>query len=444
MRDLHPFAFGGARHRRSLELRETVVALFGPTRDAALAHISEFTETEWRRNLLWLDASGLALYLIHELDQLNRTDLLPPFLVARLCQNLDDNRKRTAWLFDEAMALNNDFRRLGLCFAHLKGFALGPESVPDATLRNQLDLDFAVKAEDAPRAAEVLRTYGYELHAVEKTTWEFKAGSSSMPHIGDLYKPRPQRSVELHLASGLPSVGEQSNLLLRQLERAQMRTIRGRMLPALSPEDVFLNQCTHLFGHFRSSFTRSSWGLELARHIRARHADTAFWQQVAELAECSSSIRAIALSLIPVEDIYRVSAPLPFRSWAADSLSASLILWAHRYGRSALLSDYPGTKFHLLLEDLLQPVNTSPRQTSARLVPRRLPTMITVAPPNETLRQRLMRYRVQLGFLRFRTRFHIEQGLRFLVEKRRWRTLTGCKGMTFSQPAHDNHTVSRS
>lgn len=442
MNQEHPFAFGGSKHRRSLALRETVVELFTPLRELAMARLPEFTEAEWRRNLMWLDASGLALYLIHELDQVKRADLLPPFLVERLRRNLADNRERTAWLFEEAVAIHRSFRLVQIRFAHLKGFALGPESVPDSALRCQLDLDFAVPAENAPRAAEILSKHGYELHAIEKNAWEFKAGASTLAVIGDLYKPRPQRSVELHLASTLRPVGESSNLLAAQLARADMRSIRGKLLPALSPVDVFLNQCTHLFGHFRSDFTRSSWGLELARHIRARYDDASFWLELAEAAEASNeSVIAIAVSLVAVEELYRVSAPASFRMWAVGTLPASLLLWAHRYGRSALLSDFPGTKFHLLLEELLRPTQAA---RGRRLLPMRLPPAITRAAANETARARWRRYRTQLRFIAFRFRFHTEQGLRFLIERRRWRTLVHCKAMTFRQPAHDNPVAPRS
>lgn len=443
----HPFSFGRHTHQRSLELRETVTALFTPLRDASMTRLPEFSEREWRRNLMWLDASGLALYLISELEQLNRVDLLPPFLVARLQQNLADNRKRTAWLFEEVELLNREYHRAGVRFANLKGFALGPESVPDAALRNQLDLDFAVAAEDAPRAAEVLAKHGYELHAIAKNAWEFKACTTSMATIQDLYKPRPQRNVELHLASMLKPIGEEANLLAAQLQRAEMRPMRGRLLSGLGAADVFLNQCTHLFGHFCSEFTRSSWGLELARHIRARHDDGAFWVRVVELAEGSrESVRAIAVSLIAVEDLYFVSAPAIFRSWAMREISPAMMLWAHRYGRSALLSDYPGTKFHLLLQELLPPVadEQGVTQTKRRLIPLKLPPMVMRGTSGETLRTRMRRYHAQLDFLRFRARFHLLQGLRFAVERHRWRVLTSCKGMTFRQPAHDNPLIPRS
>lgn len=437
----YPFAFGGRKHRRSLELRETVVALFTPTRESAIARLPEFTEAEWRRNLMWLDTSGLALFLIHELEQCNRSDLLPPFLVKRLRQNLADNRERTAWLSDEMLALNREFRNLSIRYANLKGFALGPESVPDAALRCQLDLDFVVTAEDTPRAAGALAKHGYELFAIEKNTWEFKAGAFTMPSIHDLYRPRPQRSVELHLASPL---SPRSHLLAQQLARAEMRPVRGRLLPTLSPADIFLNQCTHLYGHFRAEFTRSSWGLELGRHIRARQDDPSFWLQVAELAgDSTENLTAIAVSLIAVENLYRVSAPARFRLWATSALSAPMLLWAHRYGTSALLSDYPGTKFHFLLDTVLPSSQTAGKAPRSPF-PRKFPKMVTQVAPNENLAGRLRRYHAQVVFLTRRSRFHILQGLRLLVERRRWRALCGCKGMTFRQPAHDNPLAPRS
>ena len=387
---------------RPRPLRDAVLAVLSEPSEDVATRLASFSERDWQADLQWLDSSGLALYLLARLTELNLTTQIPPAILNRLRQNLRDNTERNAGLFAEAAHINERFASEGLLFANLKGFTLSPESVPDRALRCQLDLDFLILTEDAAQAAHQLEDMGYQLDCISGDTWEFKAGASSVASMKDLYKPRPQRAVELHLASaeGL-------------LARAQMRRYEGIDFPVLAPADLFLAQALHLFKHVASAFTRAAWLLEFHRHLRARAHDDAFWAEVQLLlAQHPTAARAIALVSLLAGELFGA---VPTRLVAPD-LSAAVQLWVRLYGRAAILADFPGTKLYRLLEAELNPASTATR--TIRLS---APPMITQAQPGERLANRVSRYRTQAAYILFRMRFHCVEGLRYNLESTRFR-----------------------
>jgi hypothetical protein len=284
-----------------------------------------------------------------------------------------------------------------------------------------MDLDFLVALEHAPLAAQVLNAFGYTLHAISKGTWEFKVPSSDLPSTRDLYRRRPQRSVELHMAR--TQVEEHArNAGVPQLDRAIVRPVCGVLMPVLAPPDQFLSQAIHIFGHLRSEFTRMSWGLEFIRHIRCRASNAVFWREVSALAEDTpEASTALGVSILLAEEIFGSAVPRAVRAQTFAALPPGVAGWATRYGRRALLSDFPGSKLYLLLErELSGAPHGAQARSLKRLLPRRLPPMITQSTANESFRQRSHRYQLQLSYLCFRTAFHAIKGLQYAVERTAW------------------------
>ena len=273
---------------------------------------------------------------------------------------------------------------------------------------------------------QVLTDMGYCLSAANRGTWEFKAGSSEVAAIKDLYKVKPQRSVELHLVDTAgDALPLRTSTWSGQLQRAVVRPVLGVPMPTLSPADQFLNQALHLFGHIRSEFTRTSWGLEFARHLRSRGNDAAFWREVEELAaEAPEATTALGVTILLVEQVFGPAAPDALRRWTVDQLPAPVARWARMYGRRVMMADFPGNKLYLLLENELGPRRSDARQAALkRLLPLRLPPMITRGEAGEQLSTRLRRYMAQTRFVLFRLRFHVVQGARYCLEFLRWRWL---------------------
>jgi hypothetical protein len=411
---------------RTLRLKETVIASFcEPTRDVA-ARLREFSASDWQKIQFWLDASGIALYLLERLTTLKLQHLLPESLLTRLQENLHNNRERTNALFEEAVTINHALQEKGIQFALLKGATLTPDSVPDNAFRTQWDLDFLVAEKDAENTLQVLQDFGYSLFAVSGMTWELKAGTSGLPDIANIYKVRPYRSLEVHL---LPTQQDGTGDRRQdQLTRARMRTIRGETLCSLSPADLFLQQALHLFKHICGEYTRASWVLEYWRHVLARYSDKAFWREVKSLAddEPQADVAIGAVTLLTTH-LFGEFAPFELTDWSMNRLPSAIRLWVETYGHRAVMSEFPGSKLYLLLRQQLHAEQRNGRAHLRGLIfPAHLPPKVTHGKTNKGLLARLMQYRAQANFIFLRLRFHVVEGLRYSVESPRWqRRLTG-------------------
>jgi hypothetical protein len=409
------------RQRASRNVVEAVVAAFRDPAEASLRRLWEIRPHEWKQSYHWLDASGMALYFLDQLESLHLETVLPRATLSRLRGNLADNRERSSAMFAEFASLNASFQTAGLLYANLKGFSLSPESCPRPELRCQLDFDFLVDGTQLGRYRDLLNETGYQLFAATPDVWEFKAGSSEMVDVKDHYKVRPQRSVELHFASSVapPHLPFRD----RRLERLGTHSWSGLTFPALTPADQFIAQALHVFKHLCSPCTRLSWLLEYQRHVSTRNHDQSFWNEVrAHAGTHRHASIAIGLTTLLSSRIFGWEAPAQLEEWTSHRLPAGIRLWADQYGTQSILADFPGTKLYLLLEEELRGNDRAWKQTRrTTLLPlHRAPRVLsTKAQDNAWKRIRGEAY--QLRFVLFRLRFHVVEGMHYLIAASRWK-----------------------
>jgi hypothetical protein len=406
---------------REQQLREAVLLAFCEPARSECARLLRLTYSDWQRLLHWLDTSGLALYFLDRVHELGLSEMLPTEVIARLEQNLVDSTVRIEAMIAESTEIQRGFQDAGLSYAVLKGFSLWPESVPKLALRSQLDLDFLVAQENAPEARQILEARGYHLHAVSGRSWEFKSNEGKAPSLKQMYKTGLSRSVELHLEVNPNSDAPNISLLAR----IEQRSLHGLLTPVLSPVDLFLGQGLHLFKHVCSEFARAAHLIEFRRHILARHDDVKFWQLLREKTSTDPNARMrLGLVIRLISHVMGDFAPLALTSWTMDCLPAEVVDWVKLYGRRSVLASFPGSKLYLLLQTALEGAGVPPKRSLQQsLLPRSLPPFITHSAVDETFRTRLRRYRRQGHFIIFRLRFHVVEGLHYLVESARWRNL---------------------
>jgi hypothetical protein len=396
-------------------MREAALLIFCDSQPEACSRLWHLSGTDWQRLLRWLDTSGLALYFLARVTELNQSDMLPSLVFARLQQNLADNTSRMESMLTEFSAIHREFQRAALRYATLKGFSLWPSSVPSPELRSQLDLDFLIAEESAREARSILERRGYHLRAISGRSWEFKNDEIPIRSLKDLYKDVPFRSVELHTEA---CVKNDSSLL----SRAEMRHFRDIDMPVLSPVDLFLGQGMHAFKHICSEFSRTAHLLEFRRHVIARYGDVAFWSELRARAEefPRASIELGVITLL-ITHVMGGFAPASFIRWTVDQLPVCARLWVQLYGTRVVFASFPGNKLYLRLQKELA-ASGVPAKRSLRkaLLPLSLPPLIVHATANESLSMRLRRYRTQIGFILFRLRFHAVEGFRYLRELPRW------------------------
>jgi hypothetical protein len=402
-------------HSRELRMREAALLIFCDSQPEACSRLWHLSGTDWQRLLRWLDTSGLALYFLARVTELNQSDMLPPLVFARLQQNLADNTSRMESMLTELSAIHREFQRAALRYATLKGFSLWPSSVPSPELRSQLDLDFLIAEESAREARSILERRGYHLRAISGRSWEFKNDEIPIRSLKDLYKDVPFRSVELHIEA---CVKNDSSLLAR----AEMRHFRDIDMPVLSPVDLFLGQGMHAFKHICSEFSRTAHLLEFRRHVIARYGDVAFWSELrARVEEFPRAPIELGIITLLITHVMGGFAPASFIGWTVDQLPVCARLWVQLYGTRVVFASFPGNKLYLRLQKELA-ASGVPAKRSLRkaLLPLSLPPLIVHATANESLSMRLRRYRTQIGFILFRLRFHAVEGFRYLRELPRW------------------------
>jgi hypothetical protein len=397
-------------------IREAVLLSFCDPLPQCCSRLSNLPEKDWRKLLNWLDISGLALYFLDRMTELQLCNLLPCEVISRLQQNLRDNIDRTHGMFAESVAIQQEFQNACLSYATLKGFSLFPSSTPKPELRHQFDLDFLIAERSASEARRILERRGYRLYAISGRSWEFKINETPGISLNDLYKDLPGRAVELHVEIGTPG-----RALL--LERVERREFRGMSMPVLSPVDLFLGQGLHAYKHVCSEFSRTAHLLEFRRHVLARRDDDAFWDDLRSVAgENPRSSLGLGVVTLLIARVMGNFAPEGLTRWTVDRLPPAATIWVKMYGRRAVFEKFPGSKLYLLLQRELESVGV-PAKRSLRqvLFPSRLPPVLIRAPENEKVTVRVRRYRMQLRFIFSRLRFHIVEGIRYICESYRWR-----------------------
>jgi hypothetical protein len=399
---------------RAQQLRQAILLSFCEPIPAECDRLWNVSLKEWQHLLYWLDTSGMALYLLDRLTQLELCEMLPPTVHTRLQQNLADNKARTKSMIDESTAIQRSFQHAGLSYALLKGFSLWPVSVPKLELRSQLDLDFLIAEANATEARHILEARGYQLHATSGRSWEFKISQNNAPTLKDLYKPTQQRTVELHIESD--SAGSRA-----LLPRSEKLCFHGVCMPTLPRVELFLGQGLHLYKHVCSESFRVAHLIEFRRHIIARYDDGAFWQELRKLTNNIKANLGLGLVTLLISRTMGDFAPDELTSWTVDRLPAAAWLWVELYGHRAVFAGFPGSKLYLLLQRELQDAGLpAKRPLRQALLPTRLPPVIAHGAPGETLPQRLRRYYRQVHFVLFRLRFHVVAGFCYLGESVRW------------------------
>lgn len=404
------------RLTREQQIKRAVFRSFGDLNPAEIDQLRHLSSRGWRKLLSWMNISGLALYFFDRSVQLGFRDAIPPEIIDRLQQSVDDNTKRTHGMIAESIAIQREFQKNSLSYAVMKGISLSPSSVPRPELRHQFDLDYLIAEEDAPAARRILEQRGYRLYAISGKSWEFKINETPNITIKDLYKNLPYRAVELHLETN--ALGHDS-----RLGQMMHREMFGIMMPVFSPVDLFLGQAMHAFKDVCSAFSRTSHLLEFYRHILNRRDDDTFWRELrSRVGQDRKACFGLGVVTRLTTSIMGDFAPVTLTEWTADALPPAARLWVDLYGHRTAFGKHPGTKFYLFLQRELEAsgmVRTRPIIQS--LLPSSLPPLVVRSSSGETLRIRISRYRLQARYLFSRLRFHIVEGIRYAMESHRWR-----------------------
>jgi Uncharacterised nucleotidyltransferase len=406
------------------QLAEAVVATFrNEEYEPHFERLSSFDYQAWIEIYKWLDASGLALYFLDRIRNLGLEAAIPNRVLRRLEENLADNRRKNAHMFEEFVKINREFQEENISYVNLKGFTLTPDVCLDAALRSQFDLDFLVVPADLMRCEEILRRNCYALTGSSKNVKEYKTEGGPLPSARDLYKAKPQRSIEIHSACSAKS----NEIYLDDTRIAQCvsRDWDGSKFPDLSDCHKFLELTHHLFKHLNSEWTRASSILEYRNYIVFHRNDIALWHEVQRhISSDPKSNLAVGVAVLISDRIFDISPLPPPLVQAVIELPKPVRLWVEWYGNVVLFAHFPGTKLYLLLQRALPGNHLEFCRNSSQLLPLRLPHKVTFGAKDEKFISKIKRMLHEIVHLFIRLRFHVKQGLLYMIEVRRWEKLS--------------------
>jgi Uncharacterised nucleotidyltransferase len=338
---------------RDSALKAAVIAVLGPSPDFSGLSVVKRCKGQDQRSLLrWLDESGLALYLLHQLQQHQALDTVPAAFRQALERRLASNRERTLDMLGEFRRLVQAFDERGVRFCALKGFSLMPDFCPSPHLRHQTDFDFLVAPEWMENAKQTMKSCGYAQQEI-RNHGEVTFGTP-LQHVpspdDDIYGRPRHREVDLLASLRQQEHGVSIDARTDCLNRAQEATMHQIRFPVLALDDRFTLQVFHAFKHLLGSWVRLSWLLEIGHFMDVHQNDEDLWRSVAARAGQSPTTRnAFGLILSLTQGLFPRPIPHGLQEWCVRPLPDRLAIWVNVLGPRWAVSGLDGGKLTLLV-----------------------------------------------------------------------------------------------
>jgi hypothetical protein len=415
---------------RNRDLKSAVMAALapGPTPApdfSALARLTHRSSAADLRHLLrWLDESGLALYLLHQLQQHAALEAVPSAFREALEQRLAANRERTLDMLGEFRRIIDAFHQRGVRFCALKGFTLTPDFCPALHLRHQTDFDFLISAEWMENAKQALKSRGYAQEEIRSTgEVTFATPLRHIPSVDDdIYACPRHRQVDLLVSLCSQEHGVSLDAPSDCLERARPITLHSISFPALSLDDRFTLQVIHAFKHLLGSWVRLSWLLEIGHFVHVHHDDEELWHSVALRSSRNVTVQnAFGLIISLTQALFPRPIPCGLEEWCLRPLPGRMATWVNEFGFEWALSGLDGAKLTLFVHrEFFDDTSAWTTYLAARIFPfgrRSSIGTVSTALPRARIKARASQW---LHSMR-RVMFHTRELASLPVEAIRWK-----------------------
>jgi hypothetical protein len=338
---------------RDSELRRTLLSALQPAPDLSCLRALHFSSAKQLSKLLrWLDHSGLALYLLAQLQDCEALCHCPTQFRDALELRLSANRRRTIAMIGEFGRLVQSFEHNDVLFCALKGLTLTPDFCRSAYLRHQTDFDFMIAQDSLANAKRVLRSCGYEQQEVRDTgevTFATPLRHTPSPD-DDIYATPSHREVDLLATLRHNSHGVSIDATIGCLEDVQNKELDGLFFPVLPLQQRFCLQVMHAFKHLLGSWVRVSWLYEIGYFLGQHFSDTELWRGV--IQQMGSHIKAreaFGLVVSLTKKLFCRPIPKQLDDWCIRSLPPRIEAWVAHFGLKTAISDLDGAKWTLFV-----------------------------------------------------------------------------------------------
>jgi hypothetical protein len=338
---------------RNRSLRMLVLSALGPAPEFSHLRALRHSSASQLRDLLrWLDQSGLALYLLAQLQDHDALGHVPEAFRDALESRSKANRQRTLAMFGEFERLVRSLGRSETQFCALKGFTLTPEFCRSVELRHQTDFDFLVAKDSLERAKQAIRSCGYQ----QEETREAGEVTFATPlrHIpspnDDIYASPRHLEVDLLTTLRHTSHGVSIDAPTGGLDRVESKTLQGLSFPALSLEQMFCLQVMHALNHLLGSWVRVSWLFEIGYFLDRHYDNTDLWRaSIERMGPDSKARNAFGLVISLTKTLFPRRIPQLLDDWCLQSLPPRIEAWVTQFGLKTAISDLDGAKWTLFV-----------------------------------------------------------------------------------------------
>lgn len=382
----------------------------------ALSRFFRIRNSQVKKTLLYLDKSGLSLYLLDRFRTLGIEGSLSPDLKQALEERERRNLFRSEDMFSELSRVTRALDSSGAVYTVSKGFSLVPDYARAIGLRHQQDLDIFIRPDSYRSACVALRELGYEYVSYDGWGETKFVRYLGRPFYGmkDIYALQSASYVELHQHLWERRSRVKLNINFDPWSLRQTKTLHGLNFSAMSDEHIFVWQLLHCFRHLLSGWIRPSWLYEIAVYIASKSPHDALWEAVSALKLSGKTADACGLMLLLCRHLFQTELPPELEHSLIGPLPRSLARWVEEAGLRWAGSDATGSKLHLLIQHhFVENATDWRKQHSALLFPRRAPSARQF--PRGQGESRPRWYARKLSLLVHRAGFHALSDLEYLM-----------------------------
>ncbi len=188
-------------------------------------------------------SQNIAQLLYKNVKGLPDSHLIPSRVMEKLKKGYHRNTARNMYLYGELRNIADAFRNAGLEVVALKGVALAGMVYRDVGLRPMMDIDLLVRKDDIELAQRIMADLHYTMAVKYKSEQWFREKHFHLPPYRHREKPVVVE-IHWHVTENVSDVDMQ-----KWWERAENKNLMGCRIKVLSPEDMLVHLCIHLYDH---------------------------------------------------------------------------------------------------------------------------------------------------------------------------------------------------